>query len=41
MKLLSHRIEEYLNKQLNQELKNAYLYLSMAAFFDNLNLIRI
>ncbi|MDH5806703.1 MAG: ferritin [Candidatus Methanomethylicaceae archaeon] len=38
MKLLSHRIEEYLNKQLNQELKNAYLYLSMAAFFDNLNL---
>lgn len=27
-----------LNKQLNQELSNAYLYLSMAAYFDSLSL---
>lgn len=26
------------NRQLNQELRNAYLYLSMAAYFDNLSL---
>ncbi|MEM0340227.1 MAG: ferritin [Acidilobaceae archaeon] len=27
-----------LNKQLNQELRNAYLYLSMAAYFDSISL---
>lgn len=27
-----------LNKQLNQELRNAYLYLAMAAYFDQLSL---
>ncbi|MEM0326064.1 MAG: ferritin [Desulfurococcaceae archaeon] len=27
-----------LNKQLNQELRNAYLYLAMAAYFDGLSL---
>jgi ferritin len=31
-------MEELLNKQLNQELRNAYLYLSMASYLDNLGL---
>ncbi|MEO3992749.1 MAG: ferritin [Desulfurococcaceae archaeon TW002] len=38
MSLLSFRIQELLNKQLNQELRNAYLYLSMSAYFDSLGL---
>lgn len=29
---------EALNRQLNQELRNAYLYLAMAAYFENLPL---
>jgi ferritin len=36
--MLSKEIEESLNRQLNQELQNAYLYLSMAAYFSSLNL---
>ncbi len=36
MSLLSLRMQELLNKQLNQELRNAYLYLSMSAYFDGL-----
>jgi len=31
-------MEELLNRQLNQELRNAYLYLSMASYLDNLGL---
>ncbi|MEM0025910.1 MAG: ferritin [Zestosphaera sp.] len=38
MSLLSPRIQELLNKQLNQELRNAYLYLSMSSYFDDLGL---
>jgi len=36
--VLSKEIESALNKQLNQELQNAYLYLSMAAYFSSMNL---
>ncbi|MDI9619291.1 MAG: ferritin [Candidatus Nezhaarchaeota archaeon] len=38
MSLLSPKMEELLNGQLKEELKNAYLYLSMAAYFDGLGL---
>ncbi|MEM0065415.1 MAG: ferritin [Sulfolobales archaeon] len=38
MVLLSAKLEELLNKQLNQELRNAYLYLSMSAYFDSIGL---
>lgn len=38
MSLLSPRMQELLNKQLNQELRNAYLYLSMSSYFDDLGL---
>lgn len=38
MALLSPKMEELLNRQLNQELRNAYLYLSMASYFDGLGL---
>ncbi|MGC8974609.1 MAG: ferritin [Thermoprotei archaeon] len=38
MSLLSPKIQELLNKQLNQELRNAYLYLSMSSYFDDLGL---
>lgn len=31
-------MQELLNKQLNQELRNAYLYLSMSSYFDDLGL---
>lgn len=33
--LISSRLEELLNSQLNQELRNAYLYISMAAYLDS------
>jgi len=36
--MLDKKVEEILNKQLNQELQNAYLYLSMASYFTGLNL---
>jgi len=36
--MLSKRMEEALNKQINAELYSAYLYLSMAAYFDSINL---
>uniref|UniRef100_A0A7C5YWE5 Ferritin n=1 Tax=Ignisphaera aggregans TaxID=334771 RepID=A0A7C5YWE5_9CREN len=36
--MLDKKVEEVLNKQLNQELQNAYLYLSMASYFMSLNL---
>ncbi|ADV65257.1 ferritin [Desulfurococcus mucosus] len=32
---MGHELLEALNKQLNQELRNAYLYLSMAAYLDH------
>jgi len=35
---LNEEIIEALNKQLNQELKNAYLYFAMAAYFQGLAL---
>lgn len=38
MSLLSPKMQELLNKQLNQELRNAYLYLSMSSYFDDLGL---
>lgn len=36
--MLSGEVLEALNRQLNQELQNAYLYLSIASYFDELSL---
>ncbi len=36
--MISTRLEEALNKQINAELYSAYLYLSMAAYFETINL---
>jgi len=36
--MLSKKIEAALNDQLNKELFSSYLYLSMAAYFEDLNL---
>lgn len=36
--MLSKKMEEALNSQLNKELYSSYLYLSMAAYFEDLNL---
>ena len=36
--ILSKKIEEAINKQINAELYSAYLYLAMAAYFESLNL---
>jgi ferritin len=36
--MLDKRMEEALNGQLNAELYSSYLYLSMAAYFDSINL---
>ncbi len=35
--MLSKRMEEALNEQINLELFSAYLYLSMATYFDSIN----
>jgi ferritin len=32
--MIDRELNELFNRQLNEELRNAYLYLSMAAFFD-------
>ena len=36
--MLTKSIQEALNEQINKELYSAYLYLSMAAFFEKQNL---
>jgi ferritin len=36
--MLSEKMQEKLNSQLNAELYSAYLYLSMSAYFESLNL---
>jgi len=36
--MLSKKMEEALNEQINAELYSAYLYLSMSAYFQSLNL---
>lgn len=36
--MISARLEEVINKQINAELYSAYLYLSMAAYFEESNL---
>jgi ferritin len=36
--MLSKKIEEALNEQINAELYSAYLYLAMAAYFESMNL---
>jgi ferritin len=36
--MISRRLEEVINKQINAEFYSAYLYLSMAAYFENQNL---
>ncbi len=36
--MINSKIEEELNKQLNREIFSAYLYLSMAAYFESENL---
>ena len=37
-KMLSERMLNALNKQVNAELYSSYLYLSMAAYFESINL---
>ncbi len=36
--MISKRVEDAINKQINAELYSAYLYLSMAAYFESSNL---
>lgn len=36
--MINPRLEEAINNQINAELYSAYLYLSMAAYFENANL---
>ena len=36
--MLNKKLEKAINKQINAETYSAYLYLSMAAYFDSLNL---
>ncbi len=36
--MISHQIQDAFNDQLNAELYSAYLYLSMSAYFESLNL---
>lgn len=36
--MLSQKLQEAFNKQINAELYSSYLYLSMSAYFDNLDL---
>jgi len=36
--MISKKLEDALNKQINEEIFSAYLYLSMAAYFHSLNL---
>ncbi|HOW27166.1 MAG TPA: ferritin [Elusimicrobiota bacterium] len=36
--MLNKRIQDELNKQINEELASAYIYLSMAAYFESKNL---
>ena len=38
VKMISKKLEEAINKQLNRELYSSYLYLSMAAYFDSKSL---
>jgi ferritin len=35
---LSKKMQDALNKQINEELASAYIYLSMAAYFESINL---
>jgi ferritin len=37
-KMLSKKLENAINKQINAELWSAYLYLSMSAYFESINL---
>ena len=37
--MISKKMEEALNKQLNRELFSSYLYLSMATYFESLTLV--
>ena len=36
--MLNKRVEEELNKQINAEMYSSYLYQSMAAYFESMNL---
>jgi ferritin len=36
--MISHEIQDAFNEQLNAELYSAYLYLSMSAYFESMNL---
>jgi len=35
--MINEKIEKAFNKQLNEEAKSAYLYMSMAAYFESIN----
>jgi len=36
--MIKEKIQDALNKQINAELYSSYLYLSMSAFFESINL---
>jgi len=36
--MISQRMQEAFNKQINEEMYSSYLYMSMAAYFDSINL---
>jgi len=36
--MISRKLNDAINKQINEEMFSAYLYLSMAAYFDSINL---
>ncbi|MDY6916039.1 MAG: ferritin-like domain-containing protein, partial [Candidatus Cloacimonadota bacterium] len=36
--MISEKMQDAINEQINRELYSGYLYLSMAAYFDSMNL---
>ena len=36
--MIDKKIEEAINKQINEEMHSAYLYMSMSAWFENMGL---
>ncbi len=39
--MIGKTMEDTINKQINEEMYSAYLYLSMSAYFESVNLNRI
>ena len=38
--MLKEKIQEAINEQINKELYSSYLYMSMSAYFESINLSR-